>query len=177
MAAEAAAKVMAEAEAAAAAAKVEAAQAAAKVVAEAAAAAAAAKAEAAQAAAKMVAEAEAAAAEAAKTKAAATAPAAEGNPLLRHLWALMTAQRKAHNQIFAQLDSLQNSHQSFAEEQRRAVIELKAVVRSGPDNDRGGRSSHADLPRRPLQTRVELEKLCSDLQRMPAFRKSMVSLR
>ena len=185
MAAEAAAKVVAEAEAAAAAAKAEAARVAAeseaaRVEAEAVAAAAQAEAEAAAAAAR--AEAAARTEAAGQAKASATAndsaadPGAEDNQgLMRHVWALMACMRKAHAQMNAKLDAILSAHQAFVEEQRRASIELKAVVRAGPAEDRGS-SSQADLPRRPLQTRLELEKLCSDLQRMPTFRKSMVSL-
>ena len=102
-------------------------------------------------------------------------PASANTGILRHMWHLCNMVRKSQTKLLAQFEALHNAHQRFAEEQRRSIIELKAVVRaSNEGGDR--RTGHADLPRRPLRTLSELDKLCSDLQRMSAFKKSMVSI-
>ena len=102
-------------------------------------------------------------------------PASANTGILRHMWQLCNMVRKSQTKLLVQFEALHNAHQSFAEEQRRSIIELKAVVRaSNEGGDR--RTGHADLPRRPLRTLSELDKLCSDLQRMCAFKKSMVSI-
>ena len=74
--------------------------------------------------------------------------------------------------LAARIAALQDAHLAFAQEQRRAIIELKGLIRANAE----GRAGHADLPRKPLENIMQLCSFCDDLRRIPGLHKALVKI-